>query len=172
MSDAGFQDGREAPLHIGAIEPEDVNVISALAQDAVFPASEMRWQSGARRFAILLNRFRWEDTGRDRHGPERVQSLLVIENVLAVSSQGIDRKDPDMILSLLSIGFGPTGGQGAAEGAEAGDDTGTDGDPGGEVLLTLAGDGAIRLRVEAVDMLLRDVTRPYRAPSGKAPHHD
>jgi hypothetical protein len=36
----------------------------------------------------------------------------------------------------------------------------------------LAGDGAIRLEVEALEVILRDVTRPYRAPSGKVPRHE
>ena len=38
-------------------------------------------------------------------------------------------------------------------------------------MLTLAGDGAIALEVEALEVTLQDVTRPYRAPSGKAPAH-
>ena len=155
MSDASFEDGREAPLNLGAMDGEDLKVLSALAQDAVFPVTEMRWQPGARRFSILLNRVRWEDRGVERHGVERVQSLLVFENVLQVSSQGIDRSDKDVILSLLSVDF------------TAGDDA-----PAGQVLLTLAGDGAIRLNVEAVEARLRDVTRPYRAPSGKRPTHE
>jgi hypothetical protein len=40
------------------------------------------------------------------------------------------------------------------------------------VVLTLAGDGAIGVDVEALDVILRDVTRPYVAPSGKVPAHD
>jgi hypothetical protein len=37
----------------------------------------------------------------------------------------------------------------------------------------LAGDGAIALEVEAVEVVLSDVSRPYYAPSLKAPaHHD
>ena len=152
--DAKFEDGREAPLNLGAMEEEDLKVISSLAQDAVFPITEMTWQPARRRFGLLLNRFRWEDRGRERHGPERVQSLLVVDNVLRVASQGIDRSDKDTILSLLAITFEP-----GAEGA-------------GHVLLTLAGDGALRLEVEAVEVTLKDVTRPYRAPSGKVPHHE
>ena len=47
--DARFEDGREAPLNLGALDGEDLKVISSLVQDAVFPASEMRWhQKGAR----------------------------------------------------------------------------------------------------------------------------
>ena len=41
--------------------PYDLQVLSTLAQDAVFPASEMQWLAKERKFAILLNRFRWED---------------------------------------------------------------------------------------------------------------
>ena len=151
--DALFEDGREAPLNLGALAPNDLEVISSLVQDAVFPISEMSWRAGERRFALLLNRFRWEDDGRDRHGPERVRALLVVDNVLRVASQGIDRRDPDLILSLMAVTF------------EAGED-GT-----GQILLTLAGDGAIRLEVEALEVTLKDVTQPYAAPSGKTPDH-
>jgi len=152
--DARFEDGRERPLHLGAMDQDDLQVIASLTQDAVFPITEMTWRAKERRFALLLNRFRWEDTGRNRHGAERVQALLVFDSVLNVASQGIDRSDADMILSLLSIAFEP----------------GEDG--AGHVVLTLAGDGGIRLAVEALDVTLKDVTRPYKAPSGKAPAHD
>jgi len=151
--DAKFEDARETALNLGAQDANDLQVISGLAQDAVFPITEMKWQKGARRFALLVNRFRWEDGGAGRHAPERVRSLLVVDNVLGVASQGIDRADPDVILSLLSVTFEP--GEDAA----------------GHVLLTLAGDGAIRLQVEALDATLKDVTRPYVAPSGKVPQH-
>jgi len=156
MADATFEDGREAPLNLGALDAEDLKVIAALTQDAVFPASEMTWQPTRRRFALLLNRFRWEDkeAAERRNRPyERVQSVLVFDSVLSVASQGIDRSDKDLILSLLDIAFHPTE------------------DGAGEVVLTLAGDGAIRLTVEALEATLRDVTRPYRAPSGHAPSH-
>lgn len=156
MTDASFEDGREAPLNLGAEDADDLEVISTLAQDAVFPVTEMKWQPSQRRFGLLLNRFRWEDKDaaarRDRPF-ERVQSVLVFGSVLSVSSQGIDRGDTDMIMSLMSVVFEP----------------GEDG--AGHVLLTLAGDGAIRLTVEALDATLKDVTRPYQAPSGQAPHH-
>lgn len=156
MADASFEDGREVPLNLGALEEEDLKVISSLVQDAVFPVTEMSWRASERRFALLLNRFRWEDRdAAERRGRdyERVQSLLVVDNVLRVASQGVDRRDKDLVLSLLAVDFEP----------------GEDGT--GHVLLTLAGDGAIRLSVEALEVSLRDVTRPYRAPSGKAPDH-
>jgi len=155
VEDARFEDGTEKPLRLVAMDADDLNVVSALVQDAVFPGTEMLWRRSERRFAVLLNRFRWEDEGRDRHGPERVQSVLVIEHVTGVASQGVDPKDGDTVLSVLSVGFEPD--------AEP---------PGGAVVLTLAGDGAIRVAVEAPEIILRDVTRPYVAPSGHVPGHE
>jgi hypothetical protein len=39
------------------------------------------------------------------------------------------------------------------------------------VTLVLAGDGAIRASVECLDVTLKDVTRPYLAPSRHMPKH-
>ena len=36
----------------------------------------------------------------------------------------------------------------------------------------LAGDGGIRLTVEALEVTLKDVTRPYVAPSRHVPKHE
>lgn len=154
--DARFEDGGEAPLRLMALDAEDLAVISALVQDAVFPITEMKWEPGRRRFALLINRFRWEDVekaARRRRPVERVQSLLVVSDVQKVQTQSVDRGEKDLVISLLSIAFEP------------GDD-GT-----GRVVLTLAGDGAIALDVEALDVVLQDVTRPYAAPSRHAPRH-
>lgn len=154
--DAKFEDGVEKPLRLQALDTKDLQVISALVQDAVFPITELKWLQKERRFAALLNRFRWEDlaAAKKRNRPvERVQSVLSISDVLKVSSQGIDRADKDLILSVLTIGFEP----------------GADGT--GRIELTLAGDGAVSLEVEAIDVVLQDVTRPYLAPSRKVPGH-
>lgn len=151
--DARFEDGKGAPLNLGALEPEDLPVLSALCQDAVFPAAQMSWGRKTRRFALLLNRFRWEDAGKAASRPERVQSVLVVSHVLGVASHGIGPSEREVILSLLSVRFEP--------GAEG----------GGAVVLTLAGDAALRLSVEALEVSLRDVTKPYVAPSGKVPDH-
>ncbi|MBC7139212.1 MAG: DUF2948 family protein [Defluviimonas sp.] len=157
MTDARFEDGGETALTLLAFSPEDLQVISALLQDAVLPASEIRWDRRARKLALLVNRFRWEDRdAAEREGRpyERVRSLLVIGDVLRVASQGVPRGDADTVLSILSLDWHP----------------GEDGT--GRLVLVLAGDGAIAADVECIDLTLRDVTRPYLAPSRKAPGHD
>ena len=156
MTDARFEDADENPLRLIAQDVEGLSVLSTLLQDAVFPITEMTYAPKRRRFALLLNRFRWEDRDaaeQARRGYERVQSLLVLEDVQSVRTTGIDRKDAETVLSLLEVRFV----------------TGDDGT--GRVEFILAGDGAIALQVEALDATLRDVSRPYLAPSGRVPTH-
>ena len=156
VQDAKFEDGVDQPIRLRAEDGDDLQVVSTLVQDAVCPASEMKWRKRERRFAVLVNRFRWEDSetaNRIGRAAERVQSLLVIEDALGVSTQGIQPGDADTILSLLNITFEP-----ATDGA-------------GAMVLTFAGDGAIKVDVESINVTLQDVTRPYVAPSGKSPSH-
>lgn len=155
--DARFEDGREAPLRLLAQDEEGLKILSTLCQDSIIPVGEMTWRKSERRFALLLNRFRWEDrpvAERLHRKYERVQSLLVFNDVQGAATMGIDRAEKDMVLSVLSLDFTP-----------AEDGTGT-------IEIALAGDGGIRLQVECIDVVLKDVTRPYLAPSGKAPSHD
>jgi hypothetical protein len=154
--DARFEDSSEKPLRLKAEDAGDLPAISAMLQDAVLPLSEMSWQPTQRRFGMLANRFRWEDVegaARQKRDFERVQSVLAVESVLKVRSSGIDVADKTKVICLLSVQFVAHG------------------DGGGEVQLILAGDGAIALDVECIDMTLTDVTRPYVAPSRKKPTH-
>lgn len=154
--DAKFEDGGEGAIALRAETKDDLPVIAALVQDAVLPITEIAWEAKSRRLALLINRFRWEDKAQaeaEKRPYERVRSLLVISDVTHVSSMGIDRSDRDVVLSILDITFEETE------------------DGAGRVTLTLAGDGALAADVECLDVDLRDVERPYRAPSGHAPHH-
>ncbi len=156
MSDARFEDGAEAPLKLKAETADDLTVLSALVQDAVLSGADMTYDRTARRLALLLNRFRWEDRAQaeaQRRPFERVRALLLISDVLSVRLAGVEPGAPGTVLSLLGIGWVP----------------GADGT--GRLTLTLAGDGAIAVEVECLNLALSDVTRPYVAPSHKAPQH-
>lgn len=153
--DARFADADPRPLTLMAEDETDLRIISALVQDAVLPASEIGYDPKARRLALLLNRFRWEDAdqaGAERRPFERVRALLIVHDVLRLQSDGIDR-DKDTVLELLALTWQP------------GDD-GT-----GRLLLEFAGHGTLAAEVECINLELRDVTRPYVAPSGKVPRH-
>lgn len=153
--DARFADADPRPLALRAEDADDLRIVSALAQDAILPASEIRYDAKTRRLALLINRFRWEDAPQARaegRGFERVQALLSVGDILKLRSDGIDR-DADTVLELLALSWKP------------GDD-GT-----GTLSLEFAGDGTLAAEVECITVDLRDVTRPYFAPSGKSPEH-
>lgn len=155
VEDARFADADPRPMALKAEDEADLRIISSLVQDAILPASEVSYDPQARRLALLLNRFRWEDAEQARaegRGFERVRALLVVNDVLELRSDGIDR-DGDMVLELLALSWKP----------------GEDGT--GRLSLEFAGDGTLAAEVECINLDLRDVTRPYLAPSGKAPSH-
>ncbi len=156
MVDARYADGAENPVRLRAENTEDLAVISALIQDAVGQNGETSWQPSKHRFALLINRFRWEDKdAAEAQGRpfERVQSTLVIESALKVGGEGLDPADKEQIFALLALEFAP-----------AEDGTGT-------LSLILQGDGAIHLEVECIDVTLTDVSRPYLARAKQVPHH-
>lgn len=154
--DAKFEDGGENPLAMKAIDADDLTVISALTQDAILPMGEISFEASKRSFAMLINRFRWEDAeaaDKQNRAVERVQAVLMFNDVINAQSAGVDASAHDVILSLLSITFTPSQ------------------DGMGRVVLTLAGDGEIALDVETLNATLKDVTRPYIAPSKASPDH-
>ena len=151
MADARFADGApDRPLALMAADAADLQVLAALCQDAILSAADMRWSRRDRQLALLLNRYRWED----RRDAERVRAVLLLDDVVAVRGQGVTPGDADTVLSLLTIEWAP----------------GEDGQ--GAIVLTFAGDGVVRAEAECLNASLRDVTRPYRAPSGRAPTHE
>ena len=131
--------------------------ISAFVQDAVAQTSEIAWTRRRRRFALLLNRFRWEDApAAERQGRpfERVQARARRRRRAPRAGQRRRSRRPRPRARVLALAFDP-----GEEGA-------------GTLRLVLAGDGEIALEVECLDLTLTDVTRPYEAVSGRAPSHD
>ena len=149
---ASFEDVSFKPLRLVAFTVDDLEVISTMTQDAVFPSSEMILNSEKRRFAILLNRYLWEKN--KSKNAERAQTVLAFEDVKNVQTQNINKSDNNLALCLLNISFK----------AEE--------DGMGTIQIILSGGGKIRLQVEALEVSLRDVTQPYLAPSRLIPHHN
>ena len=149
---ASFEDVSFKPLRLIAFTVDDLEVISTMTQDAVFPSSEMILNSEKRRFAILLNRYLWEKN--KSKNAERAQAVLAFEDVKNVQTKNINKSDNNLALCLLNISFK----------AEE--------DGMGTIQIILSGKGKIRLQVEALEVSLRDVTQPYLAPSRLIPHHN
>jgi hypothetical protein len=136
-------------LKLAAADAEDLEVLSARLQDATAKLKNITWLPRTRRFAMVVNRYRWE-SGKS----QRVRAGLHFDGVLKVQSQNIKMGAGEAVVSLLAIGFTPGG----------------DEDPGGVVDLTFAGGGTIRLTVECIDAELADLTQPWAARG--TPNHD
>lgn len=132
---------------LAAQDADDLAVISARLQDAVARVGDIVWLPKARRFAALVNRFKWEAAEARKSDNLRVRAGLHFDGVLAVRSHNMLRGTPDAVVSLLAIRFTPKGGE----------------DPGGVIDLVFAGGGAIRLEVECIDAGLSDVSGEWAA---------
>ncbi len=137
------------PLRLMAEDADDIAPVSAALQDAVAQLGDFSYEPKARRFTLALNRFRWE-AGEKGHG-QRVRTALQVTGVLAAQSHRLKQNSVDAVVSLLSITFEP--------GEE----------PGGTLVFTFSGGGALKLEVECVELLMVDLTDPWRAAS--RPNH-
>ena len=143
----------DKPLRLVAEDAADIKVISAAVQDSVLKAGNLKYQKRARRFSVELNRFEWEDLQSKRGPKTRVRSLLAIDGVLEVKTRAVNKRDPDLVMSLLSISFTPD-----------------EEPPGGTVTLLFSGDGELAIQVEAIDITLLDSA--YQWGTRHVPDHD
>jgi hypothetical protein len=122
-------------LKLTALDAEDLAVISAQMQDAVLRVGDIAYTPKRKQFALVANRFAWDDA---QHSQRR-RTGLHFGRVTGVQTLKIKRSEPDVILSLLSIGFVETDA------------------PSGEIVLTFSGGATFRLTVECIEASLRDL---------------
>lgn len=139
-------------LRLMAEDEADLDIIGAAVQDALLRVGEMSFDSKARRFTVMLNRFRWETAGEK--GPyERVRAALSFDGVLGVKSRRVRQDNDEALASLLSIGFIPE-----------------EEPPGGVIRLLLAGGGEVAVDVECLDAVLIDTGPVWSTP--RRPDHE
>lgn len=141
-------------LKLVALDAEDLAVLSACVQDAVLHVGDVDWRPRERRLVLAMNRFAWEaEAGAAPGGGphQRRRACLRFDRVSGVRSHGIDRTRRDSVLVLLAVVFRPSDG------------------PSGTVELVFAGDAAIRLEVECLEVELADLGAAWAA--GRVPAH-
>jgi hypothetical protein len=136
-------------LKLLALDSEDLDVISATTQDAVVRVGDMGYAKGDRRFALLMNRFAWEEDDARGRGL-RKRAALHFDRVTDVKVAGIDTDAREGVLELLSIRF--------AESAT----------PGGHIDLMFAGGGTVKLTVECLEGRLQDLGATWAAKARPA----
>lgn len=140
------------PLKLVALDEEDLKIVSAHVQDALFKVGDVAWLKPEKRVVISMNRFAWEQpSGFFRRKAERRRAVLHFEGVTALRAIGVDPARSDDILSLLAVRFEP-------------------GDaPGGTVELTFSGGATMRLEVDCIEARLADLGSTWAA--GSRPRH-
>tara|TARA_R110000787_G_scaffold79402_7_gene173552 strand:+ start:932 stop:1384 length:453 start_codon:yes stop_codon:yes gene_type:complete len=138
------------PLKLAATDAEDIAVLSALLQDAVLPIAEMTYLPAESRFALVANRFRWEDAdGEKQPGRiyERVRCGVSFDRVTGVRRQNFDQKLRSQVFELLALAAGD-----------------------GYVDLLFAGNATIRVDVEKILCHAEDFGEPW--PTQWRPEHE
>ncbi len=171
-----------APLKLRAHDAEDLRALAACLQDALVPLADVAYLKAEKRFVMVANRFMWEcgaqaapvpvpepveastEAGTDARFEEaeggpinyRVNCAVTFDRVRNVGFRGLDPREKDQILNLLTIELEP----GELEPGEVAP---------GAVRLVFAGGGAIRLEVRDLRCHLEDLGEPW--PTHWRPNH-
>ena len=154
------------PLKLLARDAEDLRIVAGFLQDAIVPVAEMCFLGEEKRFAMVVNRFRWE-TAPEEDGPEaarpeggdasfeggapaapyeRIHCGVCLDGITAARLRGFDLHDRGLMLNLLTL--------------EAED---------GAVLLHFSGGACIRLEGEGWQCRMKDIGEPW--PTLRRPRH-
>jgi Protein of unknown function (DUF2948) len=132
------------PLRLKALDTEDLVVLASCLQDTLVMVGDMAFLPEEQRFVLVGNRFGWETPGPDL---ARVTCAVTFDGVGAVRRRGIDLKESERILSLLTLRP----------------------DDGAIELLFSAG-AAIRLEMPKVEVYLEDIGDSW--PTQWRPSHE
>jgi hypothetical protein len=167
-----------APLKLRAHDAEDLGALAACLQDALVPLADVVYLKAEKRFVMVANRFMWERGAEDAPAPMaepgaakggesadarfeeaeagplyyRVNCAVYFDWVRQVHFRGLDPREKDQILNLLTVEVEP----GEAK--------------PGAVLLEFSGGGTIRLEVRGIRCHLEDLGEPW--PTRWRPDHD
>lgn len=129
-------------LKLKAKDAEDVQVVSAVLQDAIAPVCDMTFKAEDKNFIMVVHRLKREAEGR-----ERVCCAVNIKGVEAAQLQGISLTQQSRMLDLLAVMT---------------DDQ--------MMIFIFAGDAKIRLKLQDWTMIVEDFGAAW--PSQCNPCHD
>ena len=134
-------------LKLRATDASDIEVIASAVQDSIFQIGQTRFDSSGRCFTLRLSRYMHE-----AEQPQRIECGLRFDGVMSVKSHGLSVEKSDAYAVILGLEFK------------------SDDGPSGAFDVKLAGGGAIRIAVEAIDVTLADRGEPRRTK--RVPKHD
>jgi hypothetical protein len=163
-----------APLKLRVHDATDLRALATCLQDALVPLADVAYLKSEKRFVMVANRFMWERGAEDvpaaepvaasgaadgdqsadagfegaEAGPRyyRVNCAVCFDRVRNVRFRGLDPREKDQILNLLTVEAAP-----------------------GTVLLVFSGGATIRLEVRDIRCHLEDLGEPW--PTRWRPSH-
>lgn len=128
-------------LKLGALDDQDLTVISAHVQDAVLRPVEIRYDAKAGSFIVPMRRYVHEKRSRLPFKPaERRLAVLQFDRVRRAQFRNIEPSDDKAVLNLLAIQSDLV-----------------DGGPDAAVTLVFSADASIRLDLECIEARLADL---------------
>lgn len=146
----------QRPLVLSAKSCTDLEIISSLVQDSILRKENIQWQKKRHRFSMLLYRFRWEllsNKKLESSSFRRIQTILIFDSVLGVSSRGLKNALLENVLSLLTIDLSTYRNF-------------------KEIKLIFSGNIVIKLRAEFLDLRLKDLQSSNKAVMSSVPIHE
>jgi Protein of unknown function (DUF2948) len=133
------------PLKLVALDPDDLEVVSAHLQDALVKPSDIHWRPSEKRLVVALCRFDWEAALSETPDFRRRAAALRFDRVLSCKALKVDRTGKGAILNLLTVAFDQRD------------------PPAGIVTLTFSGGATLRLEVECLEAEIIDLGLTWAA---------
>jgi hypothetical protein len=89
-------------LKLKAKDAEDIQVISAVLQDAIAPVSDMLYRAEEQNFVMVVHRLKRESGDADGK-LQRICCAMNLRGVTKAQMQGIDLSQQGLILDLLAV---------------------------------------------------------------------
>lgn len=136
-------------LKLKAVAAEDIEVLSALLQDSLVAAPDIRFLAEDACLVMVLNRYCWEQNSKDSQTqPQRCMCGLKVTSVSQIRQRGLSGQ-PNQFYNLLSITY--------EEAIK-------------RLTFTFSEGCGIRLVVDRLAVLVQDVADPH--PGFARPQHD
>lgn len=133
-------------LKLKAKDAEDIQVISAVLQDAIVPVVDMTYRAPDKNFIMVVQRL-CREGGADHPSMERICCAFNMRGVESVQTQGFSPAETDRMLDLLAV-------------LPEGD----------ELHLIFASDARIRLKIKDWNLVIEDFGE--RWPAQCEPCHE
>jgi CMP-N-acetylneuraminic acid synthetase len=143
----------DSAISLRCKQPQDLEVVSSLLQDALIGNADLRFEKSKNSFLFVANRFCWETATKISEDKSyyRVLSGVNIQNVTSVKHQNLthyNEENSALFYNLLTIEY--------------------DND-NNEVTLVFSQNVSVKLIVSELDIFLRDIAEPH--PTTQIPNH-